>query len=298
MKPLSFSLASILVLSSIPPADAQVGQDGTDNSFMAAIGRQASVDFSYEPDTDLDAGGSFSYWDARLSAPVYGTKLSDDWTLGVRMRYRASIFDWDQQVLFDNDTLHRVDLNLAFIYKPENSPWMGFLSAGPALATDGSNINGDDIFFVALAGVGYKISETFTLLGGAYFSQDFGEPRLLPAPGFLWTPNDHWTFSLIPPRLRIAYSPNRNWRFAAEAFPDGGRWSITTQNGQDAFLDRSGARAGLRVERRVFGNGWLYVGGGLMFGRELEVETTGGTNLFRSDADTGAWFGTGFAWQF
>ena len=114
----------------------------------------------------------------------------------------------------------------------------------------------------------------------------------------MWTPNDEWTLSLIPPRLRIAYAPNRDWRIAAEAFPDGGRWSITTQAGQDAFIDRGGARLGLRVERRVLDNGWMYVGGGWMVARDLQVETTAGTPVFNSDADAGAWFGAGFAWRF
>ena len=172
----ALSFATVLFLAIAPLASAQVGQDGTDNSFMAAMGRQATLDFSFEPDTDLDAGGSFSYWDARISAPVYGARLTDDWTLGVRMRYRASVFDWNQQVLFDNDTLHRIDLNVAFIYKPRESPWMGFISAGPALATDGSNIDGDDIFVVALGGVGYRFSDTFTLLGGAYFPRTSANP--------------------------------------------------------------------------------------------------------------------------
>ncbi len=293
-------LSTSLVILASPvtaAAQAQIGESDAD-SFMASIGRQATLDFSFEPSTDLDAGGSFSFWDARLSAPLYGAKLSEDWTLGLRMRYRVSTFDWDRQAIFDNDSLHRIDFSASLIYLPDNSPWMGFLSAGPALATDGSNIDGDDFFFVALAGVGYKFSETFTLLGGAYFSQDFGEPRLLPAPGFVWTPNDEWTLSLIPPRLRIAYAPNRDWRIAAEAFPDGGRWSITTQAGQDAFIDRGGARLGLRVERRVLDNGWMYVGGGWMVARDLQVETTAGTPVFNSDADAGAWFGAGFAWRF
>lgn len=282
-----------------PGAIAQTStDDGSPNSFGEAIGRQATLDFSFEPDTNLDAGGAYSYWDVRLSAPVFGKKLSDDWLVGLRLRYRASELDWTGQSLFDNDLLHRLELNLALVYKPTSSPWVGFLSAGPALATDGSNINSDDIFYVAIIGIGYRFSESFTLLGGAYFSQDFGESRLLPAPGFIWTPSDKWTLSLIPPRLRIAYSPNENWRIAAEAFPDGGSWSITTQEGQSAFLDRSGVRMGLRVERRVSGNGWLYLGGGWMVGRELVVEDTKGQRLFESDADSGAYINTGFAWRF
>ncbi len=272
--------------------------EGGPNSFSESIGRQATLEFSYEPEADLAAGGAYSYWDMRLSAPLFGKRIGEDWIFGARLRYRLSAFDWSGQNLYDNGDLHRLDLSLNLVYKPESSPWVGFLSAGPALASDCSEIDTDDVLFVALAGVGYRFSKKFTLLGGAYFSQDFGKPLLIPAPGFLWTPSEDWTLSLIPPRLRIAWAPAENWRLAVEAFPNGGRWSVTTRDGQDAFLDRSGARAGLRLERRCFAQAWLFLAAGGVFNRDLILETTGGEKLFESDADTGFYFATGLAWSF
>jgi hypothetical protein len=262
------------------------------------MGRQARLDYSWEPEADLDSAGAFSYWDVTLSAPIYGRKLGTNWIFGARLRYRFSEFDWSDQALFDNDSLHRLDLSLSLVYKPENSPWSGFLSAGPGISGDGSNLTSDDILYVAIAGIGYKFSERFTLLGGAYFSQDFGEPRLIPAPGFMWAISDKWTFSLIPPRLRLAYAPTENWRLIAEAFPNGGRWSVTTLDGQEAYLDRSGVRAGLRIERRVIGNAWFQLSGGIVFARDLALETEAGRVLFESDADPTPYLSTGFLWRF
>jgi hypothetical protein len=291
-------LTVFCLLSLVSRGEEESTNDGSPNAFGEALGRQATLDYSFEPDTDLEAGGAYSYWDVRLSAPIFGKRISDDWVIGARLRYRLSELDWEGQSLFDNDLLHRLELNLSLVYRPKTSPWTAFISAGPVLGTDGSNINSDDLFYVAIVGIGYQFSDRFTLLGGAYFSQDFGESRLLPAPGFIWTPSRKWTLSLIPPRLRIAYAPSSDWRIAAEAFPDGGSWSITTLDNQSAFLDRGGVRLGLRVERRVIGNGWLWVGGGWMVGRELIVEDTQGRRLFESDADSGAYVGTGFAWRF
>ncbi len=273
-------------------------EEGGSNSFNESIGRQATLEFSYEPETDLAAGGGYSYRDMRLSTPLFGKRLGEKWIIGARLRYRLSEFDWTGQDLYDNGDLHRLELSLTLVYKPEASPWLAFLSAGPALASDCSAFDGDDLMFVAITGVGYRFSESFTLLGGAYFSQDFGEPRLIPAPGFIWTPSEHWTLSLIPPRLRIAWKPSTDWRLGVEAFPNGGRWSVTTMDGQDAFLDRSGARAGLRLERRCFGKGWLHVAAGCVFSRDLVLETTGGRKLFESDADTGPYVNAGFIWSF
>jgi hypothetical protein len=273
-------------------------QNDGGGSFGEAMGRQARLDYSYEAEADLDSSGAFSYWDVTLSSPIYGRKLGSDWIFGARLRYRFSEIDWTSQALFDNDSLHRIDLSLTLVYKPGHSPWSGFLSAGPGISGDGGNVDGDDILYVAIAGIGYKVSDRLTLLAGAYFSQDFGEPRLIPAPGFMWSITDKWTFSLIPPRLRLAYAPSEDWRIVAEAFPNGGRWSVTTLDGQEAFLDRSGARAGLRLERRLFGNAWVQLSGGIVFNRDLVLETEGGQVLFDSEADPSPYLSAGFLWRF
>ena len=281
------------------PAEAEgSAQDDGGSSFGEAMGRQARLDYSYEAEADLDTAGAFSYWDVTLSTPIYGRKLGRDWIFGARLRYRFSELDWTDQALFDNDSLHRLDLSLTLVYKPENSPWSGFLSAGPGLSGDGSNIDGDDVLYVAIAGIGYRASERLTLLAGAYFSQDFGEPRLLPAPGFIWQLSKKWNISLIPPRLRLAYAPSEDWRIIAEAFPNGGRWSVTTLQGEETFLDRSGTRAGLRIERRVVSNAWLQLSGGMVFARDLVLENDGGRVLFESDAEATPYLSAGFLWRF
>ena len=263
------------------------------------LGRQARLEYSFEPESALDAGGDVQYQEALFSTPLFGKKIGQDWLVAMRMRYRFSELDWQHQALLDGDPLHRLDLNLSLIYRPSSSPWTAFLSAGPALAFDEAGINDDALFFTAIAGVGYRFSDRFALLAGAYYSQDFGESRLLPGPGFIWTPSEKWSLSLIPPRLRIAYAPDGDWRVALEAFPNGGRWSVRTLDGQDAFLDRSGARAGLRIERRVIGkNGWLHLGAGWVFSRDLTLESEDGSVLFESDADSGVFVSTGFSWKF
>ena len=293
-----FSAVLAALVSSAAAQDQTAGDSGSPNAFGEAIGRQATLEFTFEPTSDLDAGGDFSYWDTRISVPIFGGKITDSWFYGIRSRYRLSEFDGSGSDFFNQNSLHRLDVNLSLLYRPKSSPWVGFISAGPALATDGENIDSDALLLVGIAGVGYRFSDSFTLLGGGFWSQEFGEPRFLAAPGFIWAPSEEWTASLIGPRLRIAYAPSSNWRIAAEAYPDGGRWNIQTADGQDAFLDRSGARLGLRVERRLFGNGWLFLGGGYMVSRDFEVESVGGDRLYSSDADSGAFFNTGFTWRF
>jgi hypothetical protein len=73
---------------------------------------------------------------------------------------------------------------------------------------------------------------------------------------------------------------------------------VTTLEGEEAFLDRSGARAGLRIERRVVGNAWLQLSGGMVFARDLVLETDAGKVLFESDAEATPYLSAGFLWRF
>ena len=286
-----------LTLPAFVSANEEI-ESGSANPFADAMGRKAMVDVMYEPEADLEKGGEFSYRDVELAVPVYGGRLTDAWFYGFRAWYRLSEFELPASVPHDGDLLHRADLRASLIYRPEGSPWMGFLAGGPALATDGETINSDDVLWTAIFGLGYRFSDTFTLLAGGFFSQEFGEPRLLGAPGFVWTPSEEWAASLIGPRFRVAYAPSSDWRIALEAKPDGGRWSIDTPEGSEAYLDRGAARAGLRIERRISAQGWLHFGAGWMFARELRVESSSGRELYDSDVDDGLYIATGLSWRF
>lgn len=256
-------------------------------------------DFAWEPESGLDVGGRFSYWDIRVNTPVWMTELGGDWLLGAVTRYRFAEINWDGQTFFqNNDYLHRIDLNLALLYTPQSSPWLGLLAAGPALTTNGGRIDSDDWMLVAIAGAGYRFSSSFTLFAAAYLSEDFGDLSVIPVGGFSWRISDKWDAFLVPPWLRLTWRAAERWRLAAEVNTDGSRWSVATPQGEDAFLDRRVIRAGLRLERLLVGNGWLYASGGWMFARELSVETSDGRTLFESDAESAPYLGAGFVWRF
>ncbi len=288
-----------LLTMPVPPLAAQDSNQTKPAAIGEGLRPLGRFDFAWEPESDLDMGGRFSYWDIRVNTPIWMTELGRDWLLGAVMRYRFSEINWEGQTYFLNDDfLHRIDLNLALLYHPQDSPWLGLLAAGPALATNGGRIDSDDWMFVAIAGVGYRFSKNFTLLGAAYLSEDFGDLSVIPVPGFSWRISEQWDAFLVPPWLRITWKPNSDWRFAAEANTDGSRWSVADLNGDDAYLDRRVIRAGLRVERRLIGNGWLYASGGWMFARELSVETSSEQTIFESDAEAAPYLGAGFVWRF
>lgn len=290
-------LIPLLSVSGLALANEEI-EGGSPNAFEDGMGRRAVLEFSWEPEASLDVGGDLGFMEVDAALPVWGGRLSESWRYGFRLNYKASGFTLPEIVPIDEDTLHRLDFRAALIWRPENSPWSGFLSGGPALSADGASMDEDALLWTAILGIGYRFSDSFTLLAGGYFSQDFGEPRLIGSPGFIWTPARQWSASLIGPRLRIAFAPSEKWRIALEAKPDGGRWSVRTTDDEQAYLDRSTARAGLRVERRFAENGWLFAGGGWTFSRELRAEDGGGQELFDSDVDDGIYFSTGLTWRF
>ncbi|CAN5770779.1 hypothetical protein BH11VER1_BH11VER1_10500 [soil metagenome] len=268
------------------------------NPDMGNAGRSIRVDALFEPSTDLDQGGSFEFYQARLVAPLYGKKLGENWILAARMKYEYSVLEMSEDVL-SQDNLHRLEMGPMLIYKAKDSPWSGILAANVGLATDWSEVSEDDIVLSVLSSVGYRFTDKFTLLVGAYYSQDFGDARLFPGIGFLWKISPEWTVNLTPPRLRISYAPGDLWRFVAEAYPDGGSWSVEASNGEQASLQRKTLRTGVRVERRITETGFAYLGGGWAMGRELRLEAqSSGKLLYESDAANGAYFSAGLNFQF
>lgn len=268
------------------------------NPDMGNAGRSIRVDDVFEPSTDLDQGGSFEFYQARLVAPLYGKKIGEDWVLAARMKYEYSALEMSEDYL-SHDSLHRVEAGPMLLYKAKDSRWSGILAANVGLATDWSEVGEDDVVLSVLGSVGYRFSDEFTLLLGAYYSQDFGDARLFPGIGFLWKISPQWTVNLTPPRLRISYAPTDDWRFVAEAYPDGGSWSVEASNGEQASLERKTLRAGVRVERKITEKGFAYLGGGWAMGRELRLEEEdSGRLLYESDASNGAYFSAGLNFQF
>lgn len=259
--------------------------------------RKARFDTWYEPSADIDKGGEMEFFQVRLGSPIYARRLGE-FVWGIRASYEFTSLDLSNEVLAES-AFHRMDVGPTVAYVPEGSPWRAFAFGGVGLASDFTEVNSEDVVFSLLAAVGYKFSDSFTLLAGGYYSQDFGDAQIFPGVGFIWNLSERWTMSLLPPRARLSYAPNDSWRFAIEGYPDGGGWSVEAANGEQAGLERKAWRTGVRIERKIADDGWVYVGGGWAFGRELRLEEEGsGRLLLESDVDGGAFFSVGLSFGF
>jgi hypothetical protein len=292
MRPCLTSLVTLFFLVASPWVRAQSVEMNPGDS------RALRLDVSFEPEADFDEGGAFESWQTRLKVPVFGARLREDLILGLQLNYELTTLDTSFPLL-DREEMHRLELGSMLVYKSDDSPWTALLGGWVGLATDGSSVTGDDVAVRALAAGGYRFSDRFNLLFGAYYSNDFGDATLFPGLGFMWKVSENWTASLIPPRLRLTYQINDLWSVSAEAYPDGGAWSAESFEGDPALVERKAFRAGVRVERQLGESGSFHFGMGSALGRELRIENENtGRLLFESDIDDGLYFSTGLAFRF
>ena len=123
---------------------------------------------------------------------------------------------------FENMQVLRGNVSLI---KPLKNSFSFMLSAGTSLMSNFDNgISSEDFVFNAIVGVVKKWGDderNSTLLIGAFYGTQLGEPTLLPALSFSQKLNEHWSYSLGLPVTGVNYRINENHRFALLASPQG-----------------------------------------------------------------------------
>ncbi len=275
-------LASLTV--SARAREATVEESFIPNYSVGSLGTSVLGDANFD---DGDGSLSQDQYDAEVVAPL---SLRDDWKLTAGLRYRLDTLDFGGRDLPFANTLDLHRLEVPFnLWVDASERWNLWFRASPGLYSDFEDIDSNDFTFSALALGSYQWTDTLSIAVGGYFSRDLGSARLLPAAGFIWKPDPHWSLALTVPRVELAYAPTRDWLLAARAYPSGGGWNISGVEGTDnADLNLSSVRAGLGVERRLFGKVWGAVDAGWQFGQELELDGAGRSDFSEDLDDT--WF--------
>ena len=89
-----------------------------------------------------------------------------------------------------------------------------------------------------------------------------GKHLYLPYLGASWAVNEAWTLSAVMPWPAVLYAPNADTLIRLGVSPSGASWSLNPALGEASF-DLGGWDFGLGVERRVAGNAWLKLEGGV-----------------------------------
>lgn len=274
-------------------------QDRTEESFIPRYAVAGGY-ISWTSDADFSNGtGSVSQWEAGIqgNAPIL-TRDNYRLTAGIQYRYNRLSFTGAPLPLSNRDLeLHRVDVPLN-LWADLNSRWKFWLRLQPGWYSDFDNVGSDDFILTTLALLSYRWNDTTRVAFGGYYSRDLGEPRLLPAVGFIFEPDPQWSIALTFPRAEVAYAPNRDWFIAARVFLSGAGWNITDPAGgsNDVDLDYKSMRVGLGVERRLSGPWWAYLDAGAQLSQEISIEDAPYT--FEQDLDSSAFVTGGVKLRF
>ena len=239
-------------------------------------------------EVDFDsADGGFSYQkldlDIPFTAPIY---LNDANAFMLGMEYEATLMDTEA---FSGDLdLHDFRLKLRWMYRQPGSKWSAMGLLQPGIATDGSNVDGDDFAVNGQLGFRYSQSPRLAWIGGLVFFQNSMKTRLYPGFGFQWQPSDDVNVRLTGPSFKASWQPHEDWILHAHVEADGGVWNIR-EDGEDLDVRLRSYQASIGVERRLGEKIWLGLWGGVTFANELEIETDAGGDIFEDDADMG-WF--------
>jgi len=255
-------------------AQESTTRQSTEESFIpnfavGSLGLEWNDDASF---SDED-GASMGYSEAGISGN-FPILMNDKvkFTGGVRYRYNQVDFS-NAPMPFGNDTLdlHRIELPFN-VWVDQSERWKWWFSFQPGLSSDFESIDFDDMTITALALASYKVNDTLKVAFGGYYSHDLGEGRMLPTIGAIYRPNKHWMLALTVPRGEIAWAPTRDWLIALRAYPSGGGWNITKNEGGDSDFNYISVKSGLGIDRRITGRLWGNVETGVRFAQNVKLE--------------------------
>lgn len=240
---------------------------------------------SFSGGMGVDGGGDLELWqfEARsIISPVLTP--FDNFSIIPVLQYKATIMDFPNA---EDQDLHSISLSSFFIYSEKSSPWIfgGWARAEMASNFD-TGTNGDAMSYDVIAGAAYKISDTLTVGLGAAAINLNNDDEYYVGPAIDWKPNDCFHVGLLGPNAVASYTPGEDWEFSLRGDASGDEWDV--DNG--TTLDLDSYRIGLYVDRRLTGDLWLRIGGGITVSNSLELETTNGDRLFKEDLGEG-WFG-------
>ena len=133
------------------------------------------------------------------------------------------------------------DLMLEFNWRPRLKEWLFLdLAIAPGIYSDFHEVNQSSYKWQGRALSIVAFSEKFQLVGGALYTNR-NTTKLLPAGGFLWSPNPDTCFEIVFPQPKVAYriyhsSSLQLWTYVANEF-GGGAWTIQRADGVGHSVD-------------------------------------------------------------
>jgi hypothetical protein len=266
---------SPITIGTSPAPSADVNPLNFIDAFRVSAYGNFGMDFK-------DSSGGLDAYQVELSSflskPI---SLGANITLLPTFRYEGTFLRYDgipAGFPVKDEDLHSLELPLYFIHSTPSSPWIFGAWVKPSLSTDFDHIDTDDIFLDVALGAAYKFSDRLYIGGGVAAFDVFGDPSLIPGPGFIWMPTDDIAINLVGATFTADWKASENWKFGLDVRSAGGVWNID-DNHQSRTLDFTSFRAGLHADRRIVDTWWVEGGAGMTFANKIELRTHGGLGL-------------------
>lgn len=148
--------------------------------------------------------------------------------LGIGLGYEYLDFSFSEATnvidLSTYENMHTVRSNLSYV-RPLKNRWGVIISAGTSLMSNlGDGVTTEDFVVNAILGFTKRwgdFERNSSLLFGAFYGTQLGEPTVLPAVSFRQKLNEHWSYSLGIPITGINYQINPKHRISLLASPQG-----------------------------------------------------------------------------
>lgn len=252
--------------------------------------------FSYAGGMDLDdTAGELEIYTLEAKSVLSGPiKAGNDFTLLPMIQYKATRLNWKDTPSgfpIEDEDVHSIALSSYFLYNQQGSPWLFGGWAKAELATDFQHINSDDFTFDVIVGGAYKFNDRFTLGLGVAAININNDTEYYVGPAMDWKISDTFRIGVLGPDVTASYTPNDDWEFSLRGYTAGDEWNIRDAGSKSTTLDLDSYRVGLFADRRLAGDLWLRVGGGMTLMNEIEIKSPSGNHSYYHDDLDEGWFG-------
>ena len=177
------------------------------------------LNYFFIPATEFkDEEGEIDMQSPQLAA-MFPIALSESVFLVLGVDYQGLFVDYKDLVfteVYDGETytendlpedFHAADLILGCIVSWDER-WATYAEFRPGIHSDMKEVSGDDVYYQGGALVSYMFSDAFSLSAGAFYTDSFGEPGLLPFLGVQWQIGEDFTLdTLLPSYFLFSYQP-------------------------------------------------------------------------------------------
>ncbi len=203
------------------------------------------------------------------------------------------------------EILHALKLQLALVHALSEE-WGLRLMIRPGMISDFKNLSSDALSVEGAVMFIVRSNEEFQYGFGAVANTDFGEPKILPAAQFIWTPTDDFRLSIVGPKsLDIQYRATELLEVGIVAEIDGNHYrlgakdSLQTPTGsfptEMGRIKYSEVTAGPSIRFHVRPQFSVFVEGGAALKRRFEVFDRDDNKRLDLTPEKGAFFRAGFA---